>query len=91
MLEEKTSGDIYDDGELNYYTSELYASLFFSKGKVCNENNVVQGIERNVQGKKGIEKHKEQLKMLFFNPGKKIPGIPFIGSKIDIFDPSVSR
>ena len=25
--------------------------------------------------------------MLFFNPGKKIPGIPFIGDKIDIFDP----
>ena len=25
--------------------------------------------------------------MLFFNPGKRIPGIPFIGDKIDIFDP----
>ena len=25
--------------------------------------------------------------MLFFDPGKKIPGIPFIGEKIDIFDP----
>jgi hypothetical protein len=29
--------------------------------------------------------------MLFFNPGKKIPGIPFIGDKIDIFDPDVSK
>ena len=29
--------------------------------------------------------------MMFFNPGKKIPGIPFIGDKIDIFDPSISR
>ncbi|MBC7981837.1 hypothetical protein H7X65_02055, partial [Candidatus Parcubacteria bacterium] len=28
---------------------------------------------------------------LFFNPGKKIPGIPFIGDKIDIFDPSISK
>ncbi|HRF19143.1 MAG TPA: hypothetical protein PK977_13300, partial [Chitinophagaceae bacterium] len=34
-----------------------------------------------------LAKHKEQLKMLFFNPGKKIPGIPFIGDKINIFDP----
>ena len=25
--------------------------------------------------------------MLFFNPGKRIPGIPFIGEKINIFDP----
>ncbi len=28
--------------------------------------------------------------MLFFNPGKKIPGIPFIGDKIAIFDDDVS-
>jgi hypothetical protein len=91
VLEEKATGDIYDDGELNYYTAELYAGLFFTRGRICHENNIVKGIERNVQDKKGIEKHKEQLKMLFFNPGKKIPGIPFMGDKIDIFDPSVSR
>ena len=29
--------------------------------------------------------------MLFFNPGQKIPGIPFIGDKVDIFDPSISK
>lgn len=29
--------------------------------------------------------------MLFFNPGKKIPGIPFIGDKLDIFDEDVAR
>ncbi|HEU4633395.1 MAG TPA: hypothetical protein VFS22_05380, partial [Flavisolibacter sp.] len=81
VLEENTTGDMYEDGELNYYTAELYAGLFFTKGTVCNENNIVAGIERNVQDKRGIEKHKEQLKMLFFNPGKKIPGIPFIGNK----------
>jgi hypothetical protein len=33
-----------------------------------------------------MEKHKEQLKMLFFDPGKKIPGIPFIGNKLDLYD-----
>jgi hypothetical protein len=91
VLEEKATGDMYNDGELNYYTAELYAGLFFTNGKVCNENNIVAGIERNVQGKKGLEKHKEQLKTLFFNPGKKIPGIPFIGDKIDIFSPDVSQ
>lgn len=91
VLEENTTGDMYEDGELNYYTAELYAGLFFTKGTVCNENNIVAGIERNVQDKRGIEKHKEQLKMLFFNPGKKIPGIPFIGNKIDIFSPQISQ
>jgi hypothetical protein len=29
--------------------------------------------------------------MLFFNPGKRIPGIPFIGDKIDIFDPDRAK
>ena len=28
--------------------------------------------------------------MLFFNPGKKIPGIPFIGNKIALFDEEVA-
>jgi len=91
VIEEKTTGDFYDDGDFNYYTAELYASLFFAKSPVCNETNIVANTTREVRGKKGVEKHKEQLKMMFFNPGKKIPGIPFIGDKIDIFDPSVSR
>ena len=29
--------------------------------------------------------------MLFFNPGKKIPGIPFIGNKIALFDDEVAK
>ena len=91
VLEERTTGDIYKKRELNYYTAELYAGLFFTNGKVCGESNIVAGAQRNVRNKSGIEKHKEQLKMLFFNPGQKIPGIPFIGDKVDIFDPSVSK
>jgi hypothetical protein len=91
VLEQKVTGDMYEEGRLNYYTAELYAGLFFTNSKVCGENNIVSGIERNVRGTSGIEKNKEQLKMLFFNPGKKIPGIPFIGGKVDIFDPDVAQ
>jgi len=91
VLEQKTTGDMFDGKELDYYTAELYAGLFFTNGKVCGENNIVAGTQRNVRNKTGIEKHKEQLKMLFFNPGQKIPGIPFIGDKVDIFDPSISK
>lgn len=88
VTDENTTGDFYDKNRnYNYYTAELYAGLFFTNGKICGENNVVKGIDFSVKSKSGIEKHKEQLKMLFFNPGKKIPGIPFIGDKINIFDP----
>ena len=88
VVNEKASGNFYDSKKnYNYYTAELYAGLFFTNGKICNETNTVKGIELNPKSQKGIEKHKQQLKMLFFNPGKKISGIPLMGDKIDIFDP----
>ena len=91
VLEEKRTGDISDGDHFNYYTAELYSGLFFTHDVVCNETNIVKGMDLSPQGKSGIERHKEQLKMLFFNPGKRIPGIPFIGNRIDIFDPDVSK
>ncbi|MFY7652436.1 MAG: hypothetical protein ACOVQE_07015 [Chitinophagaceae bacterium] len=85
--EESIKGDMYNaNGEWNYTTAQLYASLFFTKGKVCGETNIVGNTQFSTEGKKGIEKHKEQLKMLFFNPGRKVPGIPFIGNKLDVYD-----
>lgn len=92
VLEHAAQGDFYDKkGNYNYYTAELYAGLFFTNGKVCGENNIVRGVNFSAKGKSGLAKSKEQLKMLFFNPGKKIPGIPFIGDKINIFDPDVAE
>jgi hypothetical protein len=92
VLEEKTTGDFYEkDRDLNYYTAELYAAFFFTNGKVCGETNIVAGSQHDVKHKRGLEKNKEQLKLLFFNPGKKIPGIPFIGDKLDVFDEDVAQ
>lgn len=91
VLEEKHTGDIYDKKrQFNYYTAELYAGLFFAIDTICGETNIVKGTEFNTRGKSGMTKHKEQLKMLFFNPGKKIPGLPFIGNKIALFDEDVA-
>ncbi len=91
VLEEKSTGDIYDRShQFNYYTAQLYSSIFFAYDTVCGETNIVAGTTFSTQGKSGISKHKEQLKMLFFNPGKRIPGLPFIGNKIALFDEDVS-
>ncbi len=87
VLEETITGDFYDSKQhYNYLTPDLYAGLFFTKGTICGENNIVKGRNLNSSDKSGMEKHKEQLKMLFFNPGKKIAGIPFIGDKLDLYD-----
>lgn len=87
VLKEKTSGDIYDEHhQFNYYTGELYAGLFFTKDTICGETNIVKGRAFATDNLSGMAKHKEQLKILFFNPGKKIEGIPFISNKTAIFD-----
>jgi len=87
VTEQKTTGDFFDKkGDYNYTTGEMYASIFLTKGRVCGEDNIVAGRIFNPSEKSGMEKHKEQLKMLFFNPGRKIPGIPFIGNKLDLYD-----
>ncbi len=91
-LEESITGDMYDnDRNWNYYTAELYAGLFFTKGTICGETNIVRGNESSLKGKSGMAKNKEQLKKLLFNPGAKIPGIPFIGNKIAIFEEGQSE
>ena len=92
VLEQTTTGDMYDkNGSFNYYTAEMYAGLFFTKDSVCGEDNIVKGREFSTSGLSGMEKHKEQLKMLFFNPGKKISGFPFISGKTEIFDQSMAE
>lgn len=93
LLQETTTGDFYDSkGGYNYYTAELYASLFFTQGKICGEDNIVAGTRFSPKGKRGMAKHKEQLKLLFFNPGKRIPGIPLMSDrKIDPFDPATAE
>jgi len=91
-LEETITGDIYDeDHNFNYYTCQLYAGLMFTNGKVCGEDNIVKGREFSTAGLSGMDKHKEQLKKLFFNPGKKITGIPFMGNKTAIFDDNMEE
>ncbi|MFN8251812.1 MAG: hypothetical protein U0V75_08005 [Ferruginibacter sp.] len=87
VLAETVTGNFYEaDRSYHYYTAQMYASLFFTKDSVCGEDNIVTGREFSTAGKTGMEKHKEQLKKLFFNPGKKITGIPFLSSKTAIFD-----
>ena len=91
VLEETATGNFYTDAkEYNYYTAQMYASLFFTKGNICGEDNIVKGKEFSTEGKSGMEKHKEQLKMLFFNPGRKINGLPFMSNKTAIFEDEIA-
>lgn len=91
-LSEQVTGNMFDaNGQFNYYTAQMYASLLFTKDTICGEDNIVTGREFNTKGLSGMEKHKEQLKMLFFNPGKRISGLPFISNKTAIYDNDIAE
>lgn len=92
-LEEKVEGKFYDKkGDYIFFTAQLYDELFFTKGVVCGENNIVKGsLEEDIRGKDRIGKSKVQLKHLIFNPGHPIAGLPGIGNKVGIFQPNVAE
>ena len=91
-IDETSTGDFYtNDKAYNYYTAQMYASLFFTKDSICGETNIIHGHEFSTEGKSGLDKHKEQLKMLFFNPGRRINGLPFMSSKTAIYDDDVAN
>src|SRR5437868_15515879 len=90
-MNETSFTDMYNiNHNFNYYTAHMYSGLFFTKDSVCGEDNIVKGHEFSTEGLSGMDKHKQQLKMLFFNPGKKISGLPFISGKTEIFDESMA-
>lgn len=92
ITEQEVTGDFFDkNGSPNYYTASMYAQLFFTKGKVCNEDDIVGNIDIATDGLSGMDKRKAQLKMLFFNPGKRINGLPLISNKTEIFTKAMAK
>lgn len=91
VLDEKTTGNFYKrNGDYKYYTAELYAYLFFTKGKICNENDIV-GSGPVKTGSGMVANNSYKLKQLMFNPGSKVTGVPFMGDKAAIFEPAVAK
>lgn len=86
-IEKSNTGDYYKrNGKYNYYTSELFASLFLAPDSVCGETDIVKG-SLDAPQKGELEKRKYELKQLIFNPGTRVSGIPFMGDRASVFDP----
>ena len=83
VLQEQTTGDFYKkNGEYNYTSAELYASLFFTRGKICGETNIVAGRDFSAKGKSGMEKHKDQLNSCFLIRVPKYQAFPSSATKL---------
>lgn len=85
VAQEIVSGDYYDKKhEPRYYTAELFQNLFFRARQ--NECGMSDDIGQSHAVHNRLEKNKEQLKQLVFNPGTKVDGIPFVGKKASVFE-----
>ncbi len=73
------------NGEYRFFTSALFADAFFTEGKICSYVPRFKKPEE-IDRMEGMEKRKQQLKTLIFNPGASIDGIPIIKERLAIFD-----
>jgi len=91
IAEQSTTGNYYKrNGEYNYYTASLFHYLFLPQSTICNEDDIVAG-KIYAPAKSKLEKNKEELKLLIFNPGTKISGVPFMADRASIFDADEAR
>lgn len=81
-LVKEDNGKVYKkNGKYQLYTVEMFDYIFMNAYNTDFVPNSVSGT-----GKKGgNEGYKDKLKTLIFNPGRPIKGVPFIGSKTEIF------
>ncbi len=81
-LVKQDSGKIYKrNGKYQLYTVKMFDYIFMN----ANNSDFIPNTSNN----KEQESYKDKLKTLIFSPGKPIKGIPFIGSKTQIFTPSM--
>jgi hypothetical protein len=80
-----TSGDFFDKhGEMEYFTARLFAYIFLYADTVCTSEAAVGSDHPSADSK--MEKRKDQLKTLLFNPGQPVSGIPFVKNELGIFE-----
>ncbi|MFN0292871.1 hypothetical protein [Pedobacter helvus] len=81
-LVKEDAGKIYKkNGKYQLYTVEMFDYIFMN----AYNTDFAPAAAPSTGKKGGNEGYKDKLKTLIFNPGRPIKGIPFIGSKTEIF------
>ncbi len=76
-------------GRYKFYTSKLYDRLFYTHGKICDQDTS-HTLKTDNNSASGMEKYVLELKKLIFSPGKKA-NIPLLGSKMEIFSKKMRK
>jgi len=88
FLEKKDEGKVYKkNGKFSLYTVEMFDYIFMN---AYNSDFVPSAPITGAKGESN-ESYKDKLKTLIFSPGRPIKGVPFIGSKTQIFTPNMRQ
>jgi hypothetical protein len=88
FLVKQDSGKVFKkNGKYDLYTLELFDYIFMNAYK--SEYGDGTFASKAPDGKNGS--YKDKLKTLIFSPGKPVPGLPFIGSKTEIFSANMRQ
>lgn len=84
---EVSTGDFFDDkGKMQYLTASVFSYIFLYRDTICGK---IVETDNNAGADAQLEQRKDQLKVLIFNPGKSVDGVPLIGDKMEIFAPNM--
>jgi len=72
-------------GELKFVTASMYYDLFFPSDTVY-VNKKITNVHNEPVGDSKFDQYKHQLKLMMFNPGEDVAGVPIVGKKMSIFD-----
>ncbi|WP_367865232.1 hypothetical protein [Pedobacter sp. WC2423] len=89
LVKQDTGKVFKKNGKYQLYTIEMFDYIFMNAYK----SDLVSNTATSSPGGRGDSNssYKDKLKTLIFNPGKPVKGIPFIGSKTEIFTPNMRQ
>ena len=88
FLDKKDEGKVYKrNGKYSLYTVEMFDYIFMN---AYNSDFIPSAPVTGAKGESN-ESYKDKLKTLIFSPGRPIKGVPFIGSKTQIFTPNMRQ
>ena len=72
-------------GKYRFTTAEIYYDIFFPSDTILVATEISTLKEESVRNNKK-SKYIHDLKLMLFNPGEDISGVPIVGKKMSIFD-----
>ena len=72
-------------GKYRFTTAEIYYDIFFPSDTIPVSTEITNVKEESVEKSKK-SKYIHDLKLMMFNPGEDISGVPIVGKKMSIFD-----